>query len=231
MGRSVCDEIRKELLKKLFQFSVSQHKMSKTGDFFEKIEGDVNVMVGFFSNMLIDIMSSSFMIVGILVVFLTKSLILGGIFCVIAVLIFVIFIGTQKSLSALWNDARVSETKLFGEFSEDVYAAADVKGIGKEDYIHERFHKDFAEFEQKQVKASFWGKFAGDGVFLPAKCCGRNCTADRSPAVKSWQIVNWRTVFADELCRLIEHAVFSFKISVCADADVACCSKKSEFHI
>ena len=82
--------------------------MSKTGDFFEKIEGDVNVMVGFFSNMLIDIMSSSFMIVGILVVFLTKSLILGGIFCVIAVLIFVIFIGTQKSLSALWNDARVS---------------------------------------------------------------------------------------------------------------------------
>ena len=165
MGRSVCDEIRKELLKKLFQFSVSQHKMSKTGDFFEKIEGDVNVMVGFFSNMLIDIMSSSFMIVGILVVFLTKSLILGGIFCVIAVLIFVIFIGTQKSLSALWNDARVSETKLFGEFSEDVYAAADVKGIGKEDYIHERFHKDFAEFEQKQVKASFWGNLPATVFF------------------------------------------------------------------
>ena len=165
MGRSVCDEIRKELLKKLFQFSVSQHKMSKTGDFFEKIEGDVNVMVGFFSNMLIDIMSSSFMIVGILVVFLTESLILGGIFCVIAVLIFVIFIGTQKSLSALWNDARVSETKLFGEFSEDVYAAADVKGIGKEDYIHERFHKDFAEFEQKQVKASFWGNLPATVFF------------------------------------------------------------------
>ena len=165
MGRSVCDEIRKKLLKKLFQFSVSQHKMSKTGDFFEKIEGDVNVMVGFFSNMLIDIMSSSFMIVGILVVFLTKSLILGGIFCVIAVLIFVIFIGTQKSLSALWNDARVSETKLFGEFSEDVYAAADVKGIGKEDYIHERFHKDFAEFEQKQVKASFWGNLPATVFF------------------------------------------------------------------
>ena len=165
MGRSVCDEIRKELLKKLFQFSVSQHKMSKTGDFFEKIEGDVNVMVGFFSNMLIDIMSSSFMILGILVVFLTKSLILGGIFCVIAVLIFVIFIGTQKSLSALWNDARVGETKLFGEFSEDVYAAADVKGIGKEDYIHERFHKDFAEFEQKQVKASFWGNLPATVFF------------------------------------------------------------------
>ena len=59
MGRSVCDEIRKKLLKKLFQFSVSQHKMSKTGDFFEKIEGDVNVMVGFFSNMLIDIIYDS----------------------------------------------------------------------------------------------------------------------------------------------------------------------------
>ncbi len=120
----------------------------------------------------------------------------------------------------------MSETKLFGEFSEDVYAAADVKGIGKEDYIHERFHKDFAEFEQKQVKASFLGKFAGDGVFLPAKCCGRHCTADRSPAVKSWQIVNRGTVFADELCRLIEYAVFPFKISVCADADVTCCLKK-----
>lgn len=165
MGRSVCDEIRKELLEKLFQFSVSQHKMSKTGDFFEKIEGDVNVMVGFFSNMLIDIISSSFMIFGILVVFMTKSLLLGGIFCGIAVLIFVIFIGTQKSLSSLWNDARGSETKLFGEFSEDVYAAADVKGIGKEHYINDRFQKDFAEFERKQVKASFWGNLPATVFF------------------------------------------------------------------
>lgn len=157
MGRSACDEVRKELFRKLFNFSVSQHKMSKTGDFFEKIEGDVNILVGFFSNMLIDIVSSSLMVLGILLVFMTKSILLGGIFFIIALMIFSLFIGTQKSISALWNNARVSETDLFGEFSEIMYASADLKGLGKEEYAYSRFKKKFVDFEHKQVKASFWG--------------------------------------------------------------------------
>lgn len=157
MGRDVCDEMRKELLKKMFSFSVSQHKMSKTGDFLEKIEGDVNILIGFFSNMLIDITSSSLMVLGILIVFMTKSILLGGIFGAIALMIFGLFLGTQKSISMLWNNARVSETNLFGEFSELLYASADLRGLGKENYANYRFKKKFIDFEHKQVKASFWG--------------------------------------------------------------------------
>ena len=48
MGRSICDEIRKSIFEKIFSLSVAQHKMSKTGDYFEKIEGDANILVGFF---------------------------------------------------------------------------------------------------------------------------------------------------------------------------------------
>lgn len=165
MGRSACDEVRKELFKKLFSFSVSQHKMSKTGDFFEKIEGDVNILVGFFSNMLIDITSSSLVVLGILIVFMTKSIFLGVIFFIIALMIFALFIGTQKSISALWNNARVSETDLFGEFSEITYASADLKGLGKEEYANTRFKKKFADFERKQVKASFFGNLPATMFF------------------------------------------------------------------
>lgn len=157
MGRSICDEIRKSIFEKIFSLSVAQHKMSKTGDYFEKIEGDANILVGFFSNMLIDIVSSSLMVLGILIVFMSKSIILGGIFFVIAVLIFALFLGTQNKISSLWNDARKCETDLFGEFSEIMYAAADIKGLGKEDYANSRFEKKFEDFEHKQVKASFLG--------------------------------------------------------------------------
>lgn len=157
MGRSACDEVRRTLFEKLCSFSVAQHKISKTGDFFEKVEGDVNILVGFFSNMLIDIISSSLMVVGVLIVFIGKSTLLGGIFCVIALIIFAIFLGTQKSIATLWGDARVSETNLFGEFSEIMYASADVKGLGKEEYADYRFKRKFKDFEHKQVKASFLG--------------------------------------------------------------------------
>lgn len=157
MGRGACDEVRKKLLKKLFSFSVSQHKMSKTGEFFEKIEGDVNILVGFFSNMLIDISSSSLMVLGILGVFMTKSILLGVIFLIVALMILSLFIGTQKTIAMLWNNARVSETNLFGEFTELMYASADIKGLGKEKYANDRFKRKFIDFEHKQVKASFWG--------------------------------------------------------------------------
>ena len=157
MGRSACDEIRKELFKKLYTFSVSQHKKTRTGEFFEKIEGDVNILVGFFSNMLIDITSSSLMVFGILIVFSIKNALLGVIFSVIALIIFALFICTQKSIASLWNKARKSETDLFGDFSEILYASTDIKGLCKEEYAVSRFKKTFADFEHKQVKASFWG--------------------------------------------------------------------------
>ena len=59
--------------------------MSKTGDYFEKIEGDANILVGFFSNMLIDIVSSSLMVLGILIVFMSKIYNSWWYFLVIAV--------------------------------------------------------------------------------------------------------------------------------------------------
>ena len=157
MGRSICDEIRCEMFKKLLGFSVAQHKNTRTGEFFERIEGDINILVGFFSNMLIDIISSSLMVLGILVVFITKSLLLGGIFFVISIMIFALFIGSQKRISRLWNDARVRETNLFGSFSETMYASLDINGLSKEEYAISRFQKAFSDFESKQVKASFWG--------------------------------------------------------------------------
>lgn len=156
-GRRACDELRKDIFAKMYHFPMARHKSAQTGEFLEKIEGDVNILVGFFSNMLIDITGSSFLVLGILVVFAGKSLALGLIFGLLTILIFSIFIGTQKKISLLWRSARDAETQAFGEFTQVVRAAVDLVGLGKEGYGAERFREKFDRFGQKQVRASFLG--------------------------------------------------------------------------
>lgn len=156
-GRKACDELRKDIFTRIYRFPMARHKSARTGEFLEKIEGDVNILVGFFSNMLIDITGSSLLVLGILVVFAGKSLALGLVFGLLTLLIFSIFIGTQKKISLLWKSARDAETQAFGEFAQVIRAAVDLVGLGKEGYGAGRFRKKFDRFGQKQVRASFLG--------------------------------------------------------------------------
>ena len=156
-GRRACDELRKDGFSRIYHFSIAHHKSAKTGDFLEKTEGDINILAGFFSNMLIDIISSSFLVFGILIVFTRKSVYLGLIFCFLSILIFSIFIGTQKKISLLWKSARDSGTEVFGEFTQIIRSAVDLIGLKKENYASNRFKEKFDQFEQKQVRASFIG--------------------------------------------------------------------------
>ncbi len=79
-GWKMCDYLREDMFRHIFSYSVSRHKAAKAGFFLERIEGDINILVGFFSNMFIDIFSSLLMVVGILIVFFQKSVAMGAAF-------------------------------------------------------------------------------------------------------------------------------------------------------
>ena len=157
LGWRLCDHLREDMFQRIFSFSMKQHKAVKTGIFLERLEGDVNILVGFFSSMFIDIVESLLMVTGILVVFYIRAIELGIAFTVLSIGVLLLFVLTQNAIASLWREAREMETEALGEFSQDIAAWQDVVGVGRESYILNRFTGRFSIFERKQVKASFRG--------------------------------------------------------------------------
>lgn len=176
LGWRICDYLKVDILKKTYSLTIEQHKKIKTGEFIERIEGDVNILVHFFSSMLIDIVSSTLLVVGILFVFYQKSLILGIIFTILSMGIMLLFIKTQDSISLLWKKAREKETEVLGEYTQTIEAQKDIVGVGKEEYVLKRFDSKYKRYKKHQIKASFIGNIpatiffsllnVGEGVVL-----------------------------------------------------------------
>lgn len=55
---SMCDHLRVKLFGRIFSFDLQYHKMSAQGSFLERLEGDIGLLSGFFSSMMIDIAGS-----------------------------------------------------------------------------------------------------------------------------------------------------------------------------
>jgi len=176
LGWFLCDYLREDVFGIIFQLSVSTHKRTKSGEFLERIEGDINILVGFFSSMFVDIIGSILMVAGILAVFCLKSWLLGAIFFVITCIILLLFVRTQGNIASLWRAARGEETQVLGEYLQDIRAHADVVGMQREDYIMDRFQRKFEAYERQQVRASFFGNIpstifysllnVGEGIVL-----------------------------------------------------------------
>lgn len=156
LGWRVCDNLRAEVFKKAYQLDMARHKQLKAGDFLERIEGDVNLLLGFCS-MLVDIIASMLMILEILIVFYRKFFFLGFIFTVLTAVILWMFFRTQEWIANLWKRVREKETNVLDEFSQDIAAVKDILGTGKIVYAKTRVQDCFRKLEQEYKRAAFWG--------------------------------------------------------------------------
>ena len=66
---NMCDHLRVKLFGRIFSFDLQYHRMSAQGSFLERLEGDIGLLSGFFSSMMIDIVGSLLTVVGVLLAF------------------------------------------------------------------------------------------------------------------------------------------------------------------
>ena len=156
-GWKLCDLLRVDLFRRIFSFDVQHHKTVKEGYFLERIEGDINLLLGFFSTMLIDMAGSLLMVIGVLTAFFLRFLSLGFFLLALVVVILGMFIRSQESIARIWRQVRDAETDVLGEFSQDIAAYRDIQGTGKEKYVQEKLESEFLILAKLYEKASFWG--------------------------------------------------------------------------
>ena len=154
---SMCDHLRVKLFGRIFSFDLQYHKMSAQGSFLERLEGDIGLLSGFFSSMMIDIAGSLLTVAGVLIAFWLSFPAFGLFFTVLSAGILILFLKTQEPVARLWKRERDTENELLGDFSQSLAAYEDIAGLRKQDFVLREVGKKFGTLERQYEKAAFLG--------------------------------------------------------------------------
>ena len=131
--------------------------MSAQGSFLERLEGDIGLLSGFFSSMMIDIAGSLLTVAGVLIAFWLSFPAFGLFFTVLSAGILILFLKTQEPVARLWKRERDTENELLGDFSQSLAAYEDIAGLRKQDFVLKEVGKKFGTLEKQYEKAAFLG--------------------------------------------------------------------------
>ena len=161
----MCDHLRVKLFGRIFSYDLQYHKMSAQGSFLERLEGDIGLLSGFFSSMMIDIAGSLLTVAGVLIVFYLRFPAFGLFFTILSVGILLLFLKTQKPIARLWKEERDIENELLGDFSQDIAAYEDIAGLKKQNFVLDIMKEKFGMLEKRYEKAAFWGNIPATAFY------------------------------------------------------------------
>ena len=162
---SMCDHLRVKLFGRIFSFDLQYHKMSAQGSFLERLEGDIGLLSGFFSSMMIDIAGSLLTVAGVLIAFWLSFPAFGLFFTVLSAGILILFLKTQEPVARLWKRERDMENELLGDFSQSLAAYEDIAGLRKQDFVLDEMEKKFGTLEKQYEKAAFLGNLPSTAFY------------------------------------------------------------------
>ena len=162
---SMCDHLRVKLFGRIFSFDLQYHKMSAQGSFLERLEGDIGLLSGFFSSMMIDIAGSLLTVAGVLIAFWLSFPAFGLFFTVLSAGILLLFLKTQEPVARLWKRERDTENELLGDFSQSLAAYEDIAGLRKQDFVLDEMEKKFGTLEKQYEKAAFLGNLPSTAFY------------------------------------------------------------------
>ena len=112
------NELRADLALHCLRLDMSFHKAYKPGELIERVDGDVNLLANFFSQLVIQLVSNFLLIVGVLVLLWLVDWRIGAVITVIMLLGMLTLNWFNKRLVPRWQALRQVSSDLFGYLEE-----------------------------------------------------------------------------------------------------------------
>jgi ABC-type multidrug transport system fused ATPase/permease subunit len=141
IGWRATNALRVALTEHLLRLDMPFHKTHTPGELIERVDGDANELVDFFSQFVIRVVTSSLLIIGVLGVLWVENA-LAGLALAIYSLISVAALAALQGLGVRrWTAARQAAAAQFGYIEERLAAVEDIQGSGAVPYALERLFR------------------------------------------------------------------------------------------
>lgn len=157
MGEDVAwtatNNLRADLALHCLKLDMAFHKQYKPGELIERVDGDVNLLANFFSQMVIRLTGNLLLVIGALILLTIQQWQLGLVITIIVVAGLFLLHRLNKISVPRWQIVREVEAKLFGFLEEWLNGTEEIRTSGAEEYIMIRLYKTLRERYKKVISA------------------------------------------------------------------------------
>jgi ABC-type multidrug transport system fused ATPase/permease subunit len=173
LGQNVAwtatNALRFDLALHCLRLDMSFHKAHTPGELIERVDGDVSELAGFFSQLMVRLLSNGLLVLGVLLLVFREDWRIG-LFGTVYVFLVVAFLRrVQRPASRAWGESRQAHAELFGFLGERLVGTEDIRANGGESHVMLRLYRLMRALLQRGRKAQLMGSLpfiAGYSVFM-----------------------------------------------------------------
>lgn len=163
--------LRADLALHCLKLDMSFHKKHKPGELIERVDGDVNQLANFFSQLVVQLGANLLVMVGVVVLLAWQDWRIGSSVAVVAAIGLLALNWLNKRTVPRWQALREADARLFGFLEEWLNGTEEIRSCGAKPYVMRRLYQALRERWQKILAAMRVQVLVADlplGVFVLA---------------------------------------------------------------
>lgn len=133
--------LRLDLAKHCLNLDLSFHKSHTPGELLERVDGDVNLLSRFFSQLVIHVFGNGVLLLGILIVLFVENPLAGLSLALFSGMALSLLLGLQSFAVMPWAKYRQMSAEFLGFLGEHLAGREDLRANGSVSYVMRRFHE------------------------------------------------------------------------------------------
>lgn len=133
--------LRLDLASHCLHLDLSFHKCHTPGALLERVDGDVNLLARFFSQLIIHILGNAILLVGILAVLWFENRLAGLSLTIFALVALSLLLGLRLAAIAPYAEYLQVSAEFYGRLVEHIGGREDLRANGAVAYVMDRFHQ------------------------------------------------------------------------------------------
>lgn len=135
VGWTATNWLRVDLARHCLHLDLGFHKAHTPGELIERVDGDVNELANFFSQMLLTLLGNALLLLGVVILLWRESWQMGVSITLVVLLSIVIINGLRKRIIPRWERLRAADAELFGFLEERLNGTEDIQTSGAQAYM------------------------------------------------------------------------------------------------
>lgn len=135
VGWTATNALRVDLARHCLRLDLSFHKAHTPGELIERVDGDVNELANFFSQMILTLVGNGLLLLGVMILLWYESWQIGVAITLVALIGVVIVNGLRKRIVPRWEALRAADAELFGFLEERLNGVEDIQTGGAKGYV------------------------------------------------------------------------------------------------
>jgi ATP-binding cassette subfamily B protein/ATP-binding cassette subfamily C protein len=152
---TATNALRVDLASHCLHLDLSFHKAHTSGELLERIDGDVNLLSKFFSELVIHVLGNGILLIGILGVLCFENRLAGISLTIFAVLALMVLLAQRTMAIAPWAAYRQISAEYYGTIGEHIAGREDIRANGAVSYVMLRFYEFLQRWLPIYQKARF----------------------------------------------------------------------------